>query len=435
MAVQDIIAYIRSNEKTFSRETLILRLRQAGYPEEEIQAALNLKNSATGSVPAASIVSTKPVWKKILAWIGGFFVGGIVFGIFMGVSAVLVMRMAFGSYTSLPNYLIGFFAIAVVLMAAAIFIFIRIRSGHPQFSYGLLTATIIFILFLIGSVILYSIVFQSLNSARGKARDARRFADVKQLQLALELYFDANGGYPENLRELQPKFIPVIPRDPVTQIEYIYEKRADGSYYMAATLEDPSARYLQNDINTGNQLYEVSESPGFVTDQGAQSKQALDLGYVLNGRPWGPEQATGAPNSPSILGDHGTAWASLTEDNQDEWLLLSYEKSIMTSAILVYESYNPGALRQIDQVSGERVYTLWQGRDPVMVSKDNRYVARIELGRPIMLSRIRLEIKSIEVQGWNEIDAVGLEDKDGKIYWAAHAEASSSYAEPIPPGG
>lgn len=45
--------------------------------------------------------------------------------------------------------------------------------------------------------LLASIVLASLNSARKKARDARRQADLKQLQNALELYANDNGGlYP-----------------------------------------------------------------------------------------------------------------------------------------------------------------------------------------------------------------------------------------------
>lgn len=427
------MAYIQANEKTFSRETLISQLRKSGYPEEEIQAALNLKYSAADSAPAASMVSAKPAWKKILAWIGGFFVGGIVFWILSTIFAGVIFGLAYRGNASIMNYPIVFFVAAAVIFTVAIFIFILIRARYPHFSYGLLTATIIFALVFIGSVILYSIVFQSLDSARGKARDARRVADVKQLQLALELYYDANGGYPENLELLQPKFIPTIPRDPTTGIEYIYEKRPDGSYYMAATLEDSENYALRNDFNIGNQLYEVSESPGVVFDK-KQLQQGGDSGYALSGRPWGPEQATGAPNSPASLGDHPTAWASLTEDNQDEWLLLTYEKSIPVSAILVYESYNPGALRQIDQVSGERVYTLWKGGDPVQALKDGRYVARIKLKQPITLSQIRLEIKSTEIRGWNEIDAVGVEEANGTIHWATRAESSSTYAEPNPGG-
>ncbi len=41
--------------------------------------------------------------------------------------------------------------------------------------------------------ILASVVLASLNSARAKSRDARRIADVKQIQLALELYADSHS--------------------------------------------------------------------------------------------------------------------------------------------------------------------------------------------------------------------------------------------------
>lgn len=45
--------------------------------------------------------------------------------------------------------------------------------------------------------LLASIVLASLNSARKKARDARRQADLKQLQNALELFANDSGGvYP-----------------------------------------------------------------------------------------------------------------------------------------------------------------------------------------------------------------------------------------------
>jgi len=44
--------------------------------------------------------------------------------------------------------------------------------------------------------LLSSIVFASLNSARAKARDARRISDIKQLQLALELSYANTGTYP-----------------------------------------------------------------------------------------------------------------------------------------------------------------------------------------------------------------------------------------------
>ncbi|MFA7088218.1 MAG: prepilin-type N-terminal cleavage/methylation domain-containing protein, partial [Patescibacteria group bacterium] len=36
----------------------------------------------------------------------------------------------------------------------------------------------------------------ALNSARARARDAKRIADVKQIQTALEMYYNDVGDYP-----------------------------------------------------------------------------------------------------------------------------------------------------------------------------------------------------------------------------------------------
>ncbi|MCR4280783.1 MAG: type II secretion system GspH family protein [Candidatus Kaiserbacteria bacterium] len=70
--------------------------------------------------------------------------------------------------------------------------------------------------------ILSSIVLASLNTARQKSRDARRVSDIKQLQLALELYYDANGTYPTAANFygngagslVGAGYISVIPSDP-----------------------------------------------------------------------------------------------------------------------------------------------------------------------------------------------------------------------------
>ena len=44
--------------------------------------------------------------------------------------------------------------------------------------------------------LLSSIVLTSVNSARARARDARRLADTRQIQNALALYYDDHGSYP-----------------------------------------------------------------------------------------------------------------------------------------------------------------------------------------------------------------------------------------------
>ena len=44
--------------------------------------------------------------------------------------------------------------------------------------------------------VLASVVLASLNTARSKLRDARRKSDLRQLVVALNFYYDANGSFP-----------------------------------------------------------------------------------------------------------------------------------------------------------------------------------------------------------------------------------------------
>ena len=77
--------------------------------------------------------------------------------------------------------------------------------------------------------ILSSVVLASLNSARQKSRDARRVADIKQLQTALELYYDANSqSYPSGtaLTPLAGTYIPAVAVDPTNSGSYVYSYQA-----------------------------------------------------------------------------------------------------------------------------------------------------------------------------------------------------------------
>ena len=103
--------------------------------------------------------------------------------------------------------------------------------------------------------LLSSIVLVSLNSARGKARDVSRKASMKQLQTALEMYYDSNNSYPSTgdnywgvcvnggsrttsgpnayIPGLTPTYISVLPTDPKGDTSgwsgYLY--RSDGTNY------------------------------------------------------------------------------------------------------------------------------------------------------------------------------------------------------------
>lgn len=95
--------------------------------------------------------------------------------------------------------------------------------------------------------ILSSVVLASLNSARAKANDAKRYSDLHQLANALELYYSSNGTYPAtsativspDLAALAPNYISALPHDPTqaanSSLDYRYcGSASNGAYTLLA---------------------------------------------------------------------------------------------------------------------------------------------------------------------------------------------------------
>lgn len=101
--------------------------------------------------------------------------------------------------------------------------------------------------------ILSSVVLASLNTARQKSRDARRISDIKQLQLALELHYDAQGQYPSDISEstlVDPGYIAAIPLDPSDDDKYSYAVSGDQTdYHIGTSLEQSTHQSLGSDVD------------------------------------------------------------------------------------------------------------------------------------------------------------------------------------------
>lgn len=111
--------------------------------------------------------------------------------------------------------------------------------------------------------ILATIVLVSLNTAREKARDTRRISDMRQVALALEMYYDnqSPNQYPATvaataaLRWADLKtalegddVITALPEDPGTN-QYDYQDCNSGqTYAIGATLENDSNPALDDSI-------------------------------------------------------------------------------------------------------------------------------------------------------------------------------------------
>lgn len=123
--------------------------------------------------------------------------------------------------------------------------------------------------------ILSTIVITSLSAARAKARDAKRIADVKSVQLALALYYTDNGMFPKNIYStsgsapdngLSPTYLPSVPKDPVDNSNYKFAAYSLSSanicnattfppikYHIGAVLEDSTNSALAQDADAPQQ--------------------------------------------------------------------------------------------------------------------------------------------------------------------------------------
>ncbi len=121
---------------------------------------------------------------------------------------------------------------------------------------------------------------------------------------------------------------------------------------------------------------------------------------------WSASQASGAPDTTSY-GDHSTAWAPAASEGGEEWIELTYERSVVPAGVDIRESSGAGCVTRVEawDEGADAWVVLWEGMDP---SPDEFTVFSPPLDAvTITTQRIRVTIDT-SVPGWNEIDAVSL---------------------------
>jgi prepilin-type N-terminal cleavage/methylation domain-containing protein len=128
------------------------------------------------------------------------------------------------------------------------------KNSRYQLAKGFTLIELLVVIAIIG--ILASVVLSSLNSARASARDSQRVQIAKQLQIALEMFYNNNGSYPSTgntwrggtvgclggfgfgangyIPGLVPTYISVLPEDPRPQVgsnDYCLLFRSNGTDY------------------------------------------------------------------------------------------------------------------------------------------------------------------------------------------------------------
>lgn len=225
---------------------------------------------------------------------------------------------------------------------------------------------------------------------------------------------------------------PVLPKAANFE-ESLKKARVGGKYAMLlAQIEVPDDRAKYGDF-ADNGFSATPEWGGFKDLPAGYWVYVAPYWYIWrdavpNRRPWGPEQVTGEPDTTEV-GDRQTAWASRSQDDQPEWLLAEFPTPINATAVKVCETYNPGAISRITAFGLDGKETeIWAGQ--AAPNPDGAVVVNQKaFPHPLKTNRVKIYLDSPKVPGWNEIDAIGLLDKDGKTQWASAVACSSTYAE------
>jgi len=152
-------------------------------------------------------------------------------------------------------------------------------SLHMKNRSGFALVELLIVIAIIG--ILAAVVLASLSSSREKARDAERLADLAQIQLALEVYFNENGGFPDKEGRIGPgetdaildtelgAYLNEVPGDPNGPGDADYYYSYDSSHVcdggtvvifannMEGSTKGNKADVCSNDEDTGDNAYYI----------------------------------------------------------------------------------------------------------------------------------------------------------------------------------
>ncbi len=157
---------------------------------------------------------------------------------------------------------------------------------YKKINKGFTLIELLVVISIIG--LLSTLAVYAINVARVKTRDGRRIANLRQIQTALELYYDDNGYYPKHdggastygyafsdwgshcggwwcdLENYLNSYIKPLPRDPggETQLNYYYYYRThgDGASYGLGTILEKENEASLKDGGCVNGHYEVGPS-------------------------------------------------------------------------------------------------------------------------------------------------------------------------------
>lgn len=169
--------------------------------------------------------------------------------------------------------------------------------------------------------------------------------------------------------------------------------------------DDPAMRCVNG--NPANVATEIMAPPNMVW-AAAVAPNGVSSEYASMTPPdYKAVQATKAPDVYPASGDEPKAWASAMEDNQVEFIKVTYATPVVAKAVWVYETFSPGAISKITVTAADGDHVVYTKAVPATLGICSHITsASTKTCSPI--SAVRVDLDSPKVPGFNEIDAIGL---------------------------
>lgn len=174
-----------------------------------------------------------------------------------------------------------------------------------------------------------------------------------------------------------------------------------------------------------NTLSVASQELRYATAVAGYSSQYSEVQYSV-------QQVLGPPDVYPSYGGHPSAWASATFDGQREYLSLTYEDPAPINRIIIYETFNPGAVDSVYIRNPNTGNLVLMYSDSAASSGSASNALTIEFPLTAFnVSEVRIAINSPSVGGFNSIDAVAIGQYDlspsyTSVEWSPGGETTFS---------
>ncbi len=120
------------------------------------------------------------------------------------------------------------------------------------------------------------------------------------------------------------------------------------------------------------------------------------------------KQVLGYPNTP-VAGKSPLAWATAKTQMGKEFITVGFSKPQMVQQVIIGESYNPGAVREIILYDDKgKEYSVYENKNPGYIEKYGDILSYYKIKPTYNVVKLKLKINTDAVPGMSQIDCIGI---------------------------